>query len=101
MRCHEPELPAVDLNIDGAPAEHRDDEPGSSRRYRRFGPVFLDLGIRQLEIVRGSSCEDDGPIRYADNEVQGTRKLHIAVGNDGDSVVMLTSVAERFTQKLE
>ena len=62
------------------------DEPG---RNNRFGPVFLDLNIRQLEIVRGSPCEDGGPIRYADNEAQGTRKLHIAVGDDGHSVVIL------------
>ena len=113
MRCYEPELPVADFNIDGAPAEGTGEKEGAHsfprrksyrKRKSRLGQEFLDLNIRQLETVRGRLCEDDGPIRYADNVAQGrgTRKLHIAVGNDGHSVVTsLRSVVERIAQKLE
>src|SRR5262249_37445655 len=94
MCCHEPELPVEDLNIDRAPAVR------TERGIIRFGPVFLDLNIRQLE-RRGSPDEDSVPIRYADNVAQGTSKLHIAVGDDGHSLVMLVKFSERVTQKLE
>src|SRR5262245_9509438 len=111
MRCYEPELPVADFNIDGAPAEGTGEKEGAHgfphrksyrKRKSRLGQEFLDLNIRQLETVRGSRCEDDGPIRYADNVAQGTRKLDIAVGDDGHSIVTsLRSVVERIAQKLE
>ena len=58
MCCHEPELPVADFNIDGAPAH-----PTGELENNRLGQELLDLNIRQLETVRGSPCEDDGPIR--------------------------------------